>query len=276
MTSDNVKGVASLATLLRQYDKGVHGGYEHQAQWLTEQGVTMVHWGAGVPPVDELARFAEGDTRPVPQTYTTAGASRLGEPSPEGPWEAAYIEHRGAWSIRRRADVDRAHEVFAMTADQAKAEAVRDALNTVAVRDALDRVSGVRAGLRGDAMSTKLDTEAITARLKNATPGPWKRDRNWYVTGPEHQWDNTCANQRIAHIIGPRVTMGDLNRPEADQEFIAHAPGDIAALLAEVSRLRAEMERTNLRALRPGESRCACCAGSGITREPEPGEMLDI
>lgn len=68
--------VASLAALLRPHVENP----EEVAEWLIARGVT-------VGPIEELARFAEGDTRPVPQTYTTASGSRLGEPSPEPPTE---------------------------------------------------------------------------------------------------------------------------------------------------------------------------------------------
>ncbi len=59
-----------------------------------------------------------------------------------------------------------------------------------------------------------LDLEPIKARLAAATSGPWQAralGRCWVVDGP-------CADQR-------------------DADFIAHAPEDIAALVAKVEEL---------------------------------------
>ena len=59
---------------------------------------------------------------------------------------------------------------------------------------------------------------------------------------------------------------------------------DIDVLQREVAELRerlahAEAERDRLlqeRELKPGQHVCICCNGSGITRDPKPGEMVDI
>ena len=71
-----------------------------------------------------------------------------------------------------------------------------------------------------------MDLQAIEARLAAATPGPWSRsgyDVGQVVYGPGGQPD----------LIGPISTNSDIE----DAEFIAHAPKDIRALLAEVGRL---------------------------------------
>ncbi len=78
---------------------------------------------------------------------------------------------------------------------------------------------------------------AIAARLRAATPGPWGTDAvDWKV-------NNVKTSERIC-------TVHD-GYPEqhANGRFIANAPTDIAALLAEVARLRVELQasRDNFR-----------------------------
>lgn len=84
---------------------------------------------------------------------------------------------------------------------------------------------------RDNPTMTDLDLAPIKARLAAATPGPW----TWvcHSTAGVSEWtvfdaaDHALATNRHGW------------RPDA--EFIAHAPTDIAALLAEVERLRAEL-----------------------------------
>ena len=74
-------------------------------------------------------------------------------------------------------------------------------------------------------MST-LDLEPIKERLAAATPGPWD-----------------------FHIIPPEIGgMGT----GADAEFIANAPEDIAALIAEVERLRGQVNAVRKTVRSPG------------------------
>jgi hypothetical protein len=89
-----------------------------------------------------------------------------------------------------------------------------------------------------DSMTDRLDTEAITARLKNATD----------YTGP----------------IGDRV---DFKAALLHAEFHAYAPGDIAALLAEVARLRAAL--TDLHAVARALIDETRPAGDGVTDDTE-------
>ena len=72
---------------------------------------------------------------------------------------------------------------------------------------------------------TTLDLEAIKARIKSATPGPWEvwNDR-----------EITQADTLKAFVVEQPATC----RP-ADAEFIAHARTDVEALVAEVERLLA-------------------------------------
>ena len=90
-------------------------------------------------------------------------------------------------------------------------------------------------------MST-LDLEPIKARLAAATPGPW----DFHVL-PQSVGITVAT---IHSEQGPRETRWTVDLPpeiggmgtRADAEMIAHAPEDIAALVAEVEQLRAERD----------------------------------
>lgn len=93
------------------------------------------------------------------------------------------------------------------------------------------------------------DLAAIEARANAATPGPWKRDRNWHIVGPVHDWTadpakNYCpdfvCDQRVAQVQGPKGSSS-FNNPDADFAFIVAARVDIPTLAAEVRRLRAAL-----------------------------------
>ena len=125
-----------------------------------------------------------------------------------------------------------------------------------------------------------MDLQAIEARLAAATPGPWKRPEpeiyDSYLSPEECEctngWDNGDCHITLKesglededgneyhrhtetdyhHVIGANgkgvtgnydwESGGILN--ESDTEFIAHAPADIEALLAEVKLLRWRAER---------------------------------
>lgn len=81
-----------------------------------------------------------------------------------------------------------------------------------------------------------IDLPAIKARQAKATPGEW---RVLYATS---------GNRRIAYMVeSGEVCIAHLDQraDEAkaidDADFIAHAPADVAALVAEVEGLRAEV-----------------------------------
>lgn len=99
--------------------------------------------------------------------------------------------------------------------------------------------------------------EQIRARLEAATPGPWRRDEYYQNTvmqhvsayayalvkglmdGPDKAWpavDHVAVDGATICITG----NGSTSRQNAT--FIAHAPADVAALLAEVARLREAVE----------------------------------
>ena len=78
-------------------------------------------------------------------------------------------------------------------------------------------------------MTTPLTTEqleAIRERLRRATPGPWIANETY---------DSVEAK-------GGDLKVCDVNFVPGDMHFIAHAPTDINALLAEVERLRSERD----------------------------------
>lgn len=83
--------------------------------------------------------------------------------------------------------------------------------------------------------------KAIAARLQLITPGPWTTMRQNRKRGDYTVYvyrDYLGAQDVVAGCIGDDATPAD-----KDAEFIAHAPDDIRALLAEVERLRTENAR---------------------------------
>lgn len=81
-----------------------------------------------------------------------------------------------------------------------------------------------------------LDLDAIKARCEAATPGPWEWHSNGLRSG-----DFDC-------IWGTVDNTGEtyVGVHEDDSVFIAHAIDDIPALVAEVERLRGEVERLSV------------------------------
>lgn len=76
---------------------------------------------------------------------------------------------------------------------------------------------------------TPEDLDAIRARWETATPGPWEAYID--LRGPCGQLMMILSRGRGS--VADRVTRDD------DAEAIAHAPEDVARLLAEIDRLRA-------------------------------------
>lgn len=80
-----------------------------------------------------------------------------------------------------------------------------------------------------------IDLDAIRERLEAATPGPWTTGGIFDPRGPNPKqsvWGPTAPGMQSGVLVVDRA-------PKADATLIAHAPADIAALLAEVERLRA-------------------------------------
>lgn len=118
-----------------------------------------------------------------------------------------------------------------------------------------------------------LDLEAIKAMLAKATPGPWTihSPESAPVDRPALQIRGTRAtdrsrttrpdlrnaapiSQKVAYVFTPTEPVGCLGgqkctkrtlvEGEANAELIANAPIDLAALVAEVERLRDELSKT--------------------------------
>lgn len=77
--------------------------------------------------------------------------------------------------------------------------------------------------------------EEIRARLNAATPGPWRT--SWRGIDP----DVVSIEGGICHAEDCDCDGPDLVLAEADAAFIAHAPEDIAFLLARVAALKAAL-----------------------------------
>ena len=97
-------------------------------------------------------------------------------------------------------------------------------------------------------MST-LDLEPIKARLDKAHTewGPWR--------AKEDSWDGYSVviddNGPGVSIIAEQIGQGE-DEGRGDAEFIANAPEDIAALVAEVERLREQVEAVKKIVRSPG------------------------
>lgn len=101
---------------------------------------------------------------------------------------------------------------------------------------------------------TKLDE--IRARWAKATPGPWEIER---------EEDDVVTHAISPCDLGYPSTIGplqdvvyrsmDVEQVEADAEAIAHAPEDIAFLLAEVERLQKLVPLPASEGLLPHEDR---------------------
>lgn len=75
------------------------------------------------------------------------------------------------------------------------------------------------------------DLDAIKARLAAATPGPWRHLGQGYIVHPGTEYDGCGVPDRST-----RIPLRD-----ADADLIAHAPDDLAALLAELRATTADL-----------------------------------
>lgn len=98
-------------------------------------------------------------------------------------------------------------------------------------------------------MADRID--AIRARLAAATPGPWEADASCSChdcwgddTGRLPGRPAECPNAQIMGIDGvvTEVGYGSISVTAADAYLIANAPADLAYLLDEVQRLRAQLD----------------------------------
>jgi hypothetical protein len=88
-------------------------------------------------------------------------------------------------------------------------------------------------------MKPLLDLEAIKARIAKTTPGPWE----WSIRPKRHMLVSPLSARGFLTVL---ETQGDVEADypcakDADRDLIQHAPTDLAALVAEVERLRAEL-----------------------------------
>ena len=79
-----------------------------------------------------------------------------------------------------------------------------------------------------------LDLDPIKARLAAATPGPWRWSR-------VESWGHVAKLHDI-HFLPNLASLSSTQQDQADADLIAHAPSDLAALVAEVERLRAAIK----------------------------------
>lgn len=87
--------------------------------------------------------------------------------------------------------------------------------------------------------TTPLDLDAITARTKELPPGPWEYMDDEMLNGQKaHRVAVPHLNHDVASIL---ISIG--SRPVA--EFLVAARHDVPALVAEVRRLRGEIEEAS-------------------------------
>lgn len=117
---------------------------------------------------------------------------------------------------------------------------------------------------------TPADLTAISERLRDATPGPWTRTKtpgrekslNFLLSQFEasdgddlHGAGVGAPGKTVEEECLSTAITGNGPTSEANAEFIAHAPADIAALLAEVERLRQSLAVAQ---------QATTCAGCGV------------
>jgi hypothetical protein len=95
----------------------------------------------------------------------------------------------------------------------------------------------------------ELDLNAIEARLAAASPGPWNLDsslsamfwHNRWIWPGEPGYPNVVRHWRLhAGKVYADSACEGWPQMQHDMEFIAHSYDDIAALIAEVRRLRGQ------------------------------------
>jgi hypothetical protein len=89
-------------------------------------------------------------------------------------------------------------------------------------------------------MTEPLDLDPIRARLEAASPGPWRWE-DWGDPPVDHgRSAHTLASDELSltKAICTAAQATSMWKNPADADLIAHAPSDIAALIAEVERLR--------------------------------------
>ena len=92
---------------------------------------------------------------------------------------------------------------------------------------------------------TREELEAIEAREKAATPGPWKKASLSEDYGAGYGMTTFFVKQPDGNLyrIGSADTSKKYIEENNNAEFVAHSRQDVPALVAEVKRLNAEVER---------------------------------
>jgi hypothetical protein len=92
-----------------------------------------------------------------------------------------------------------------------------------------------------------MDLEPIKKRLAAATPGPWRAQE--FDSYPGDEGSAIVGGYSVglvAYAVRPDFGAAsgyDEAQCDRDAQFIAHAPTDIAALIAEVEKLKAKLKR---------------------------------
>ncbi len=87
-----------------------------------------------------------------------------------------------------------------------------------------------------DTPMTDDELQAIKDRCNAATPGPWRS----YVEGRDHTSGSDFIMTGEAGVRGNDIELTGATK--ADQDFMAYARQDVPRLLAEVERLRRQLE----------------------------------
>jgi len=110
---------------------------------------------------------------------------------------------------------------------------------------------------------SELDLDAIEARAKAATPGPWDYEH-------DTELEKGCRCGSCLEPIDGRMIVESRKHDMvavADARFIAHAREDVPALIAELRRLREENARLRLGTTTRSRDRLS---RTGITRNRSP------
>jgi len=89
------------------------------------------------------------------------------------------------------------------------------------------------------AMLTKQQLEEIKERAEKATKGPWAEDERY----PGKVYCDDVFGSIVADCGPFQYCTMEKEKIEANVAFVAHAPTDVPALLAEVERLRERIEK---------------------------------
>ena len=103
---------------------------------------------------------------------------------------------------------------------------------------------------------SELNLEEIEARANSASEGPWKTVTARYGYDMKDSWAVEPDGPSVHNVA--HITLGEL-----DAKFIAHAREDVPALIAEVRRLRTQIERVQKMSddMSEGKARCLLVDG---------------